>query len=154
MTAPKSPAPWPAIAIMLALIIAAAALNAWADRVGPSWPDTPQATEAATEPAKTAQSSEAAQVRTPSMKFHYYSREPVIGAYITTGGTPRAELDGWSTGPAGGTEHIWYASGEETDSLLISSTKTVTRIVWVLPDGSQRIQVGDLTYYNPEEGNH
>lgn len=154
MTATKSPAPWPAIAIMLALIITAAVLNAWADRVGPSWPDTPQATEAATEPAKTAQSSESAQASAPSMKFHYTSREPVIGAYITTDGTPRAERDGWSTGPAGGTENIWYASGEETEALLISSTATVTRIVWVLPDGSQRVQEGDLTYYNPEEGKH
>ncbi|WP_237185508.1 hypothetical protein [Rothia nasimurium] len=89
----------------------------------------------------------------PPMKFHYTSREPVIGAYITTDGTPRAELDGWSTGPTG-TEGIWYANGKETDELLISSTKTVTRITWVLPDGSQRIQVGDLTYYNPETGEY
>ncbi|WP_237205749.1 hypothetical protein [Rothia nasimurium] len=154
MTATKSPAPWPAIAIMLGLIITAAVLNAWADRVGPSWPATSQTAQPATEPAKTAQSSEAAQVRTPSMKFHYYSREPVIGAYITTKGTPRAERNGWSTGPAGGTETTWYANGEATDHLLISSTRTVTRIVWVLPDGSQRVQEGDLTYYNPEEGNH
>lgn len=154
MTAAKSPAPWPAIAIMLGLIITAAVLSSWADRVGPSWPATSQATEPATVPAKTAQSSEAAQAGTPSMKFHYYSREPVIGAYITTAGTPRVERNGWSTGPAGGTETIWYASGEETNELLISSTATVTRIVWVLPDGSQRVQEGDLTYYNPEEGPH
>lgn len=87
----------------------------------------------------------------PSPKFHYTSREPVIGAYITTKGTPRAERDGWATGPTS-TETIWYANGEETDALLISSTATVTRIVWVLPDGSQRVQVGDLTYYNPETG--
>lgn len=87
----------------------------------------------------------------PSPKFHYYSREPVIGAYITTNGTPRAELDGWSTGPTG-TEGIWYANGQETDALLISSTATVTKIVWALPDGSQRVQEGDLTYYNPETG--
>ncbi|WP_237196887.1 hypothetical protein [Rothia nasimurium] len=90
----------------------------------------------------------------PAPKFHYTSREPVIGAYITTDGTPRAELDGWATGPAGGTENIWYANGKETEALLISSTATVTRIVWVLPDGSQRIQVGDLTYYNPETGEY
>lgn len=153
MTA-KKPAPWSAIAIMLAMIITAAVLNAWADRVGPSWPATSQATETATEPAKTAQSSEPAQVRTPSPKFHYASREPVIGAYITTDGTPRAERDGWSTGPAGGTESIWYASGKETGELVISSTKTVSRIVWVLPDGSQRIQEGDLTYYDPETGEY
>ena len=89
----------------------------------------------------------------PTPKFHYTSREPVIGAYITTNGTPRAERDGWSTGPTG-TETIWYANGQETDALLISSTSTVTRIVWVLPDGSQRIQEGDLTYYNPETGEH
>ncbi|WP_237211809.1 hypothetical protein [Rothia nasimurium] len=138
---------------MLALIITAAVLNAWAERRNrPAWPDTPQATEAATEPAKTAQSSASAQASAPSMKFHCTSREPVIGAYITTSGTPRAERDGWSTGPAGGAENIWYASGEETDALLISSTSTVTRIVWVLPDGSQRVQEGDLTYYDPETG--
>lgn len=87
----------------------------------------------------------------PAPKFHYTSREPVIGAYITTKGTPRAEHDGWSTGPTG-TENIWYANGQEVDELLISSTKTVARIVWVLPDGSQRVQEGSLTYYNPETG--
>lgn len=90
---------------------------------------------------------------TPSPKYHYTSRETVTGAYITTTGTPRAERDGWATGPTG-TETIWYANGKETDELLISSTKTVSRIVWVLPDGSQRVQEGDLTYYNPETGEH
>lgn len=89
----------------------------------------------------------------PSPKYHYHAREPVIGAYITTKGTPRAERNGWSTGPTG-TETIWYANGEATDALLISSTATVTRIVWVLPDGSQRIQQGDLTYYDPETGEY
>ncbi|MBF0807930.1 hypothetical protein E4U03_04765 [Rothia nasimurium] len=87
----------------------------------------------------------------PAPKFHYTSREPVIGAYITTNGTPRAERAGWSTGPTS-TEGTWYAHGTATDALLISSTATVTRIVWVLPDGSQRVQQGDLTYYNPETG--
>ncbi|WP_237206486.1 hypothetical protein [Rothia nasimurium] len=152
MSAPKKPAPWGGIMAMLPLIITAAVLNVWADRLGPSWPATSQTTEAATDPAKTAQSSAAAQASAPSMKFHYYSREPVIGAYITTDGTPRVERNGWSTGSAGGTENIWYASGEETEALLISSTSTVTRIVWVLPDGSQRVQEGDLTYYDPETG--
>lgn len=89
----------------------------------------------------------------PSPKFHYHARETVTGAYITTDGTPRAERNGWSTGPTG-TEGIWYANGAETDELVISSTKTVSRIVWVLPDGSQRIQEGDLTYYNPETGEY
>lgn len=89
----------------------------------------------------------------PSPKFHYYSRETVTGAYITTAGTPRAERNGWSTGPTG-TETIWYANGDEAEALLISSTKTVTKIVWVLPDGSQRVQQGDLTYYNPETGEY
>lgn len=152
MTARKSPAPWGAIAAMLALIITAAALNAWADRVGPSWPATSQATEPAMEPAKTVQSSESAQASAPSPKYHYYSREPVIGAYITTAGTPRVERNGWAAMPAGGTETIWYASGDEADELLISSTAVVSRIVWVLPDGSQRVQEGDLTYYDPETG--
>lgn len=153
MTARKSPAPWGAIAAMLALIITAAGLNAWADRVGPSWPATSQATDVATEPAKTAQSSESAQASTPSPKFHYHAREPVTGAYITTDGQPTALADGWATGPTP-TEGIWYANGSVTDALLISSTKTVTRIVWVLPDGSQRVQEGDLTYYNPETGTY
>lgn len=89
----------------------------------------------------------------PAPKYHYTSREPVIGAYITTDGTPTALADGWATGPTNA-EGIWYANGEETDELVISSTKTVTRIVWVLPDGSQRIQEGDLTYYNPETGTY
>lgn len=148
MNATKNPAPWGAIAIMLALIITAAVLNAWADRVGPSWPATSQATA----PAKITQSSESTQASAPSPKYHYYSREPVIGAYITTAGTPRVERNGWAAMPAGGTETIWYASGEEADELLISSTAVVSRIVWVLPDGSQRVQDGDLTYYDPETG--
>ena len=88
---------------------------------------------------------------TPSPKFHYTSREPVIGAYITTDGQPTALADGWATGPTS-TEGIWYANGDEAKAMLISSTATVTRIVWVLPDGSQRGQEGDLTYYNPETG--
>lgn len=87
----------------------------------------------------------------PAPKYHYTSREPVTGAYITTNGTPRAERDGWSTGPTS-TETIWYANGDEAEALLISSTATVTKIVWILPDGSQRVQEGDLTYYNPETG--
>lgn len=108
---------------------------------------------AAKTPAKTAQSSEFAQVSAPSPKYHYHAREPVIGAYITTDGQPTALADGWATNPTG-TEHIWYANGEETSELVISSTKTVRRIVWVLPDGSQRVQVGDLTYYDPETGTY
>lgn len=89
----------------------------------------------------------------PTPKYHYTSRETVTGAYITTKGTPRAERNGWATGPTG-TEGIWYAHGDATCALLISSTATVTRIVWILPDGSQRVQEGDLTYYNPETGNY
>lgn len=89
----------------------------------------------------------------PSPKFHYTPRETVTGAYITTDGQPTVLTDGWATGPTP-TEHIWYAHGTATDTLVISSTKTVTRIVWVLPDGSQRVQKGDLTYYNPETGTY
>lgn len=89
----------------------------------------------------------------PALKFHYTSRETVIGAYITTNGTPTALQDGWATGPTP-TEGIWYANGEAADALLISSTATVTKIVWILPDGSQRVQEGDLTYYNPETGEY
>ena len=90
---------------------------------------------------------------TPAPKYHYHSRETVTGAYITTDGTPRAERNGWATGPIS-TEGTWYANGNPTDALLISSTATVTRIVWILPDGSQRVQEGDLTYYNPETGEY
>lgn len=154
MTARKAPAPWGAIAAMLALIITAAVLNAWADRVGPSWPATSQATETATEPAKTAQSSASTQASAPSPKYIYQPRETVTGAYITTDGQPTALTNGWATTPASEAAGTWYAYGSATDTLLISSTATVTRIVWVLPDGSQRVQEGDLTYYDPEEGNH
>lgn len=154
MSTTKNPAPWGAIAVMLALIITAVVLNAWADRVGPSWPATSQATESATEPAKTAQSSASAQVSTLSPKYIYQPRETVTGAYITTDGQPTALTDGWATTPASEAAGTWYAYGSATDTLTIESTATVTRIVWVLPDGSQRVQEGDLTYYDPEEGNH
>lgn len=154
MSATKNPAPWGAIAIMLALIITAAALNAWADRVGPSWPATSQTTESATVPAKTAQSSVSTQVSTPSPKYIYQPRETVTGAYITTDGQPTALTDGWATTPASEAAGTWYAYGSATDTLTIESTSTVTRIVWVLPDGSQRVQEGDLTYYNPETGEY
>lgn len=89
----------------------------------------------------------------PSPKYHYHARETVTGAYITTDGQPTALTDGWATGPTNA-EGTWYANGDATDTLIISSTATVTKIVWVLPDGSQRIQEGDLTYYNPETGEH
>lgn len=105
-----------------------------------------------TEPAPAPASVEVgAPPATPAPKFHYTSRETVIGAYITTNGTPRAERNGWATGPTN-TEGTWYANGTATDHLIIEATATVTRIVWILPDGSQRIQEGDLTYYNPETG--
>ncbi len=107
----------------------------------------------ANEPAPTTHQVGATPKPKPSMKFHYTSRETVTGAYITTDGQPTALTDGWATNPTP-TEHIWYAHGTATDTLLISSTKTVTKIVWVLPDGSQRVQKGDLTYYNPETGEH
>lgn len=103
-----------------------------------------------TEPAPTP-SQVGATPAQPSPKYHYTSREPVTGAYITTDGQPTALADGWATGPTSA-EGIWYANGPATDALLISSTATVTRIVWILPDGSQRVQEGDLTYYNPETG--
>lgn len=152
MTARKSPALWGAITFMLALIITAAVLNAWADWVGPSWPTTSQATGSAIEPAKTAQSSKSTQASAPSPKYIYQPRETVTGAYITTDGQPTALTDGWATTPASEAAGTWYAYGSATDTLTIESTSTVTRIVWVLPDGSQRIQEGDLTYYDPEEG--
>lgn len=111
---------------------------------------------AATEPAHAPATASVEVGATPaptSPKYHYHARETVTGAYITTDGQPTALQDGWATGPTS-TEGTWYANGPATDTLLISSTATVTRIVWVLPDGSQRIQEGDLTYYNPETGEH
>lgn len=142
------PAPWPAIAIMVSLLLTAAALNAWADRVGPSWP----ATAPATTSAKTEQNSASPQASAPSPKYHYKAREEVTGAYIFTAGTLTALTAGWATMPAGEHRPAWYAYGPATDQLTIESTSTVTKIVWILPDGSQRIQQGDLTYYNPETG--
>lgn len=88
---------------------------------------------------------------TPATKYQYTSREEVTGAYIFTAGTPTALTPDWATMPAGEHRPAWYAYGPATDQLTIESTATVTKIVWILPDGSQRIQVGDLTYYNPEE---
>lgn len=135
----SNPAPWPAIAIMVSLLLTAAALNVWADRVGPSWPTTSPATSSA-------------QASAPSPKYHYKAREEVTGAYIFTAGTPTALTAGWATMPAGEHRPAWYAYGPATDQLTIESTSTVTKIVWTLPDGSQRIQQGDLTYYDPETG--
>lgn len=110
----------------------------------------PAATEPAHAPAP-ASVEVGATPATPAPKYHYHARETVTGAYITTKGTPRAERNGWATGPTNA-EGIWYAHGTATDHLIIEATATVTRIVWILPDGSQRIQEGDLTYYNPETG--
>lgn len=104
-------------------------------------------------PAKTAQSNESAQVSTPLSKYIYRARETVTGAYITTTGTPTALTDGWATSPTTA-EGTWYAYGTATDTLTIEATATVTKIVWILPDGSQRVQKGDLTYYNPETGTY
>lgn len=87
----------------------------------------------------------------PSPKYHYRAREEVTGAYIFTTGTPTALTPDWATMPAGEHRPAWYAHGPATTQLTIESTAPVTKIVWILPDGSQRIQVGDLTYYNPEE---
>lgn len=84
--------------------------------------------------------------------FAYTPREPVTGAYITTTGTPTARADGWATTPADKQKGIWYAHGPETASLTITAGEPVTRIIWVLPDGAQRVQEGDLTYYDPETG--
>ena len=104
-------------------------------------------------PAETAPAPVAGATPTPAPKYHYHARETVTGAYITTDGTPTALTDGWATNPTT-TEGIWYAHGTATDHLTIEATATVTRIVWILPDGSQRVQEGDLTYYNPETGNY
>lgn len=107
-----------------------------------SVPDAPASVEVGAAPAQ------------PAPKYHYHARETVIGAYITTDGQPTALTDGWATTPASEAAGTWYAYGSATDPLTIESTSTVTRIVWVLPDGSQRVQEGDLTYYNPETGEY
>lgn len=88
---------------------------------------------------------------TPAPKYQYTSREEVTGAHIFTTGTPTALTPDWATMPAGEHRPAWYAHGPATTQLTIESTAPVTKIVWILPDGSQRIQQGDLTYYNPEE---
>ncbi len=138
-----SSTPWAVIALMLALLLGGCVTTHPANNdPAPGTSTTPQKTKPAPSPTRTK--------TPPTVKYIYTSREPVIGVYITTKGTPRAEQSGWSTTPAGGTDSIWYANGAATDSLRISSTAIVTRIVWVLPDGSQRIQEGDLTYYDPE----
>lgn len=87
----------------------------------------------------------------PSPKYQYTSREEVTGAHIFTAGTATALTQGWATMPAGENRPAWYTYGLATTQLTIESTAPVTKIVWTLPDGSQRVQEGDLTYYNPEE---
>lgn len=82
--------------------------------------------------------------------FTYKARQPVTGAYITTTGTPTARADGWATNPSDKEKGIWYAHGPDTASLTITADEPATQIIWVLPDGSQRVQEGDLTYYDPE----
>lgn len=86
----------------------------------------------------------------------YVSREKVTGAYITTTGTPTAHTvaydSKWATTDVPNDKGIWYAYGPATNNLLITSTEKITRITWELPDGSQRVQEGDLTYYAPETG--
>lgn len=139
----SSTTPWAVIAFMLALLLGGCVTTHPANNdPNPDTPATPQKATPAPSPTHS--------MTPPTVKYIYTSREPVIGAYITTEGTPRAEQTGWSTLPAGSAENIWYANGTATDSLHISSTAIVTQIVWVLPDGSQRIQKGDLTYYDPE----
>lgn len=113
----------------------------------------PAATEPAHAPAP-ASVEVGATPATPAPKYHYHARETVTGAYITTDGQPTAITDGWATTPASEAAGTWYAYGSATETLTIESTATVTRIVWVLPDGSQRVQEGDLTYYNPETGEY
>lgn len=121
------------------LILAALAVLVIAPLAHPTPPDTP--TQAPTPAVGVA----------PAPKYHYTSREEVTGAYIFTTGTPTALTPDWATMPAGEHRPAWYAHGPATTQLTIESTAPVTKIVWILPDGSQRMQEGDLTYYNPEE---
>lgn len=91
---------------------------------------------------------------TPTPKYQYTAREQVTGVYIFTEPQPTLDSDGWAIFPPTDTAPAWYAHGPATDTLTVTTREPITKLVWVLPDGSQRVQEGDLTYYNPETGTY
>ena len=98
-----------------------------------------------------------------SLSYQYHAREPVTGAYVVTQSPAvvRADEGGWSSNSESLSDHsnLYYLSGPadtafNTETFLtVRASEPVLQITWVLPDGSQRVQRGDLTYYNPEDTN-
>ena len=98
-----------------------------------------------------------------SLSYQYHAREPVVGAYVVTQSPAvvRADEGGWSSNSESLSDHsnLYYLSGPadtafNTETFLtVQASEPVLQITWVLPDGSQRVQRGDLTYYNPEDTN-
>lgn len=95
-----------------------------------------------------------------SLSYEYHAREPVVGAYVTTQSPAvvRADEGGWSSNSESLSDNsnLYYIFGPSDTAfntetfLTVKASKPVVQITWVLPDGSQRVQRGDLTYYNPE----
>lgn len=98
-----------------------------------------------------------------SLSYEYHAREPVTGAYVVTQSPAvvRADEGGWSSNSDSLSDHsnLYYIFGPadtafSTETFLtVRASEPVLQITWVLPDGSQRVQRGDLTYYNPEDTN-
>lgn len=98
-----------------------------------------------------------------SLSYQYHAREPVVGAYVVTQSPAvvRADEGGWSSNSESLSDHsnLYYLFGPadtafNTETFLtVQASEPVLQITWVLPDGSQRVQRGDLTYYNPEDTN-
>lgn len=98
-----------------------------------------------------------------SLSYEYHAREPVTGAYVVTQSPAvvRADEGGWSSNSESLSDHsnLYYLFGPadtafNTETFLtVQASEPVLQITWVLPDGSQRVQRGDLTYYNPEDTN-
>lgn len=127
-TLENRPAPWGALVFMLALLL----LGYWAT----------------TQPAGTAPKPASSSVRYQDGAYYYTSPGTVTGVYITTTGTPIALPEGWATGPAIKDRGVWYAYGLPQAEVVIKSRQPVTRLTWILPDGSQQTQVPQ----NPQEG--
>lgn len=98
-----------------------------------------------------------------SLSYEYHAREPVVGAYVVTQSPAvvRADEGGWSSNSESLSDHsnLYYLFGPSDTAfntetfLTVQASEPVLQITWVLPDGSQRVQRGDLTYYNPEDTN-
>lgn len=120
------PAPWGALVFMLALLL----LGYWAT----------------TQPAGPSPEPVGSAVRVENGRYYYTSPGTVTGVHITTTGIPTALPEGWATGPAIKDRGIWYAYGLPQAEVVIKSPEPVTRLVWILPDGSQQVQEPE----NPE----